>query len=124
MARNALLSMIITVGLLVTACADDSRPKIAEWQPEWEATRDLVPDAAAIEERGAEVCGTFLGEVREQRDELTPAPTEPAEQAFTAWAEEAETLGLDCQSGTTDLDEQLARIDRLADRVDAALGGR
>lgn len=124
MSRNPIPSLIIAAALLLTACGDDSRPRIDEWQARWESIRDLAPDAATIADEGTEVCGTFLGEVREQRDELTPAPTEAAEEAFGAWAEEAETLGLECEGGATDLDRQLARIDRLAARVDSAIGGR
>lgn len=124
MNRTVLATILITLGLLSGACSNDGRPKISEWKPEWEETRDLVPDAATIEEEGSEVCGTLLGEVRERRERLTPAPTEMADEAFTEWVERTEALGLDCEDGTEDLEDRLAEIETVANRVDAALGGR
>lgn len=123
MARKALASIVAVTAVLCAACSDDSRPTISEWRPAWEATRDLIPDAATIEEQGSDACSPFLGLVRERRAELTPAPTKTVDDAFADWAEEAEALGLDCKEGTDDLDERLAEVDRLGDRVDRVLGG-
>lgn len=116
------ISLAAACFLLVAACEGESRPSAHEWRPAWESARQLVPDAATVEEEGAELCGEFLGEVRQQRDEMTPAPNDAIGDAFKAWAEEAESLGLDCGSDTEeDLDERIGEIDELADQVDRAL---
>ncbi len=115
---------LVTVLVVAGACSGSTgRPTAAEWTPGWESARALLPSADAIEADGTELCGDFLGEVRSRREELLPAPDEPVDEAFLAWIEQAEALGLDCEDDSENLDDRVEEIEQLGERVDLALTG-
>lgn len=117
-----ILMTVLAVVVLAACGGNEERPTVASWRPEWEAARDLVPDAETLREEGVDVCGSFLGEVRSRREELLPSPSEVVDDVFAEWIEQAESLGLDCVDDSEDLDARLADIEDLADRIDTALG--
>lgn len=118
------LVMIVLAGLLsLGACGDEDpdRPTATSWTPRWEAVRDLVPTAEQIDDDdGTQLCGEFLGDVRERREDLSPTPDPALDQLVQTWVSEAEALGLDCER-EGDLEERLATLEGLADDIDAAI---
>lgn len=123
MKRRALMPTIVAVSIALAACGADDEPSARQWRSNWQSLRNIIPDAETLEDEGAERCGEILGTVREQQAELSPAPSPATERAFTAWAEDAKALGLDCVEGSEDLDERLGQIERQASAVDDTLGG-
>ena len=121
-----LARLVLGVALVavLTGCgSDDERPTRAAWEQAWDGARDLVPEPSAAAEISADRCGELLGEVRSRREELTPAPNEVIDDAFTDWVQQAEALGLDCPDEGEDVEGRLRELDNLADLVDLALAG-
>lgn len=122
--KRTALPAVLAGALIIGACGgSEDRPTAAEWRPDWDSTRVLVPTADRLEAGGVDLCGELLGEVRSRREELLPTPSKPTDDAFILWVEQAEALGLDCVDDTEDLDTRLDEITDLADQVDLALSG-
>lgn len=120
---RTLLAVVTLAAALAAACGDDDRPSAAAWAQRWDDTRALVPEASVIgSDAGVDRCGEFLGEIRSRREELLPAPSDAVGDAFTAWMEAAQAIGLEC-GDTDDLDERLSELDEIGDRIDILLEG-
>lgn len=119
---HKLSALLVAIGLVFGACGEEAadRPAVTEWQPQWLGSRDLPPSPERIADDGTEVCGDFLGEVRERRDGLLPTPDEALDEVVREWIAEAEALGLDCER-EGDLTERLDELERLADEIDAEI---
>lgn len=117
-----LVGIVLVASSIATACGDDAadRPAISEWKPRWLGTRDLVPDASRLDDDGTEVCGDFLGEVRERRNEVLPTPDPTLDDLVREWVSEAETVGLDCDR-EGELAERLDDLEAQADEIDARI---
>lgn len=112
----ALLATVLCLG----ACGDDEadRPDLAVWTEDWSELRDLLPEDVAIESGGTDICGEFLGEVRNRRADVIPTPDVSLDEPVGAWVSEAETLGLDCDR-EGDLGERLDDLATRAEEIDA-----
>lgn len=111
--------MVVALGLVLVACGDDepNRPSLAAWAPAWAEVRALEPSVEQAEAGGTDVCGEFLGQVRDRRQDVLPTPDPSLDGPTEAWIEEAETVGLDCDR-EGDLVANLEDLQRRADAID------
>ena len=123
MTVRSLLVAVTASLVIMTACGSgDGRPSDETWRPVWEAQRDSVPDAGVFVDRGEDVCGELVGDLRSGREDLLPTPTEGLDDPVHAWLNHAESIAFDCPSDDPDrLRERLHDLDVLAAEVDAGL---
>ena len=119
--RMIAASLLLLVAALAGCGEDDAdRPALAAWSDDWTALRDMVPQDAAINENSTEVCGDFLGEVRNRRADVLPTPDVSLDEPVTDWVSQAETIGLDCDR-EGDLDDRIDDLSQRAEEIDARI---
>jgi hypothetical protein len=120
---------LVAVALLVLAvgaCGRQERPTLGAWRATWERATAIVPsedDVGATPDR--ELCESTLGELREVRPDLTPAPDEVVNAAVEEWITYAESVFFSCfeeVSGDDPVAAAYEQLDRLEGEVDAAIG--
>lgn len=121
-----LLAPVFAAALLLTAtgCEETEQPTAAEWRAEWRETADAVPSQAELGEPSEDVCNDVLGEIRESRSELRPAPDEVVDSAADAWFTYAEHVFFTCfEDVGSDQPVETAydTLERLRNGVESAL---
>lgn len=116
-----LLATVVAAGTVGACSADNENLDGVAWESRWRDTAELVPTRADIDEEGEDLCGDFLGEVRDRRTELVPTPYEVLDETVREWFAKTEALGLDCGDDADTLDELLSDIDVLTAEIDAGL---
>lgn len=122
-----MVAALVALSVLLAACGDDTgdRPELSQWQPAWEQARDLVPSDQEFRPDGdadPEVCGDFLGAVRERRNDIVPTPSAVLDDPVSEWVAMAEALGLDCDR-EGDLDERVEELRAQSDEIDTTIAG-
>lgn len=91
--------------LVVVGCAASDRPEAAEWQTEWQAIVDVIPDESEIGDPPSEdLCRTTLADVRTLSEDLLPAPTASIDDLANEWVSLAEEAFFDCPPEGQDVD--------------------
>ena len=123
MTLRFLLAAVTVSLVIVTACGSgDGRPSDEAWGAVWRAQRDSVPEAGVFVDRGEDLCGELVGDLRSGREDLLPTPTEGLDDPVHAWLSHAESIAFDCPVDDPDrLRERLHDLDILAAEVDAGL---
>jgi hypothetical protein len=87
-------ALILLVGVLVSSCGDESLT-LDEWLPRWQLVVEHVNDTLA-NQITHEDCEDILGDLREQRPDLTPPPLGDLREPVDSWFEAAEDLFFVC----------------------------
>ena len=117
--------LIIALALLTAACADDSRPTVAQWQPQWESVQALIPEPADLgDPPDTEVCGQAHVAIRNESLTLFPTPDRTINDPLRDWIEVAKGMFFECpphEPGMRGFDEAYAELDRFAAEIDAVI---
>lgn len=125
--RPILRALTITVLLLVllSACSDDSRPSVAEWEPAWVAVVDAFPSAAELGQPPDHVvCSQSLGVLRSTSGDLSPTPDLAIDDVVADWVRIAENTLFECPPANQevpDLDYAYGELSRLQAEVAVVL---
>ena len=119
--RPVLAAVALTV--FVAGCdSGDGRPSDEAWGVVWEVQRASVPAAGGFIDRGEDLCGELVGDLRSARKDLLPTPIEALDGPVDAWLSHAESIAFDCPTDDPDrLRGRLHELDVLAAEVDAGL---
>ena len=98
---------------------------MATWLPAWEAAKKTMPARTSFDgskDRG--ICGRALGQLRQARERILPAPDDNLDRLVDAWLHLAEDIMFECPGNWgehTGFDEGYRELTRLALEVDLAL---
>lgn len=124
--RSPVVAALCIGALAMGGCRGPQRPSAGEWGDEWRAAQRLVPDPGTLARPPShETCEDVLGELREHRPELIPAPDDEIGAAAERWFEHAESMFFGCfdgSDGDADVRAEYDTLERLANEVEAALG--
>lgn len=117
---------LLMVGLVISACANQPRPTVAEWLPKWEAAVAAIPDEAAVGENPpAGVCTDTLANLRAERPGLTTTPDLAIDDTVQQWFQIAEDAFFECPPRSDvvgSFSDAYVELSRLESEIDAALG--
>lgn len=123
--RHPLSLVAIAVVLLLGACADQTRPTVAEWQPKWQAVLASVPEQPGVGEVPDALCTETLGALRTLRPDLTPTPGLAIDDAVQEWFQIAEDAFFECPPRSEVIGsfaDAYSELLRLEAEVDLVLG--
>ena len=111
--------------LAVVACQPRQRPTMATWLPAWEAAKKEMPARTSFDgSEDREICGHALGQLRQARERIIPAPDDDLDRLADAWLHLAEDMMFECPEKWgehTGFDQGYRELARLALEVDLAL---
>lgn len=117
---------LLAVGLVISACANQPRPTVAEWLPKWQAAVAAIPDEAAVgEDPPVGLCNDTLAALRAERPGLTSTPDLAIDNPVQEWFQIAEDAFFECPPHSDvvgSFSEAYMELSRLESEVDAALG--
>lgn len=123
-----MLRALVLTGLmlaLLSACSDDSRPTVAEWEPVWVSVVDTFPSAAELgQPPDHKVCSESLGVLRSTSGDLSPTPDLAIDDVVTDWLRIAENTLYECPPANQEvpnLDYAYGELSRLQAEVDVVL---
>ncbi len=120
--RRSRLFVVVLACVIVASCStNEDRPTAAEWAPQWEQRKSLIPDVEALLEGGREYCDELDGQFRVSLAELLPSPIDVLDEPVDAWSAHAATIVFGCSHDEAVLTEQLETLDVLAAEIDAGL---
>lgn len=124
-ARSIMVGAIMLAGALLGSCGSAEPPTTEAWSSTWEAAQATVPDRNELGDPPSEAsCQRVLGQLREVRGDLTPAPDEFIQHAAEAWISYAEHVFFSCfeaVEGEDPVDAAYETLDRLRAEVATAL---
>jgi hypothetical protein len=98
---------------------------MATWVPSWEAAKKAMPVRTSFDgTRDQEICGRALGQLRQLRQRILPAPDDDLDRLVDAWLHLAEDILFECPASFgehTGFDEGYRELTRLALEVDLAI---
>lgn len=123
--RAPLLVLFAAATLLFTACVPEGRPDAATWRPHWQALIGVIPDQSEIGKPPDDsLCQATLADVREQRKDLLPSPSDNVDDLANEWVAVAEEAFFDCPPAGRDIDsfaDAYAELHRLENSVETIL---
>lgn len=121
---SVLLALVLF--LLLGACAEQTRPTVAEWQLNWRAVVASLPEQPAVDEQPeAALCNETLATLRTMRPDLSPTPDRAIDDAVQEWFQIAEDAFFECppRSGPIgSFADSYAELLRLEAEIDLVLG--
>jgi len=98
---------------------------MATWLPAWEAAKKAIPTRTSFDgSEDREICGHALGQLRQARERILPAPDDDLDRLAGAWLHLAEDMMFECPEKLGEhagFDEGYRELARLAREVDLAL---
>ncbi len=92
---SALLALVLS--LVLSACAEQTRPPVGEWQARWRAVLASIPEQPAVDEQPeAALCNETLATLRTMRPDLSPTPDRAIDDAVQEWFQIAEDAFFEC----------------------------
>lgn len=123
--RTVAAVLVLAAVAALGGCRPPDRPTAEEWTPTWEAAQAVIPAPEDLDDPPSEgMCQRVLGDLREIRAEMAPAPDELIQTATEAWISYAEHVFFSCfqaVEGDDRVDAAYETLDRLRAEVETAV---